>query len=51
MVRIIVGTLLQVGNGDISAESIPEIIAKRDRTFAGKTAPPQGLYLWEVFYG
>ncbi|MGI8387039.1 tRNA pseudouridine(38-40) synthase TruA [Robertmurraya sp. P23] len=50
MVRIIVGTLIQVGNGDITPDSIPGIIEKRDRTFAGKTAPPQGLYLWEVFY-
>lgn len=50
MVRIMVGTLLQVGNGDIEPDSIPEILAKRDRIFAGKTAPPQGLYLWEVFY-
>jgi tRNA pseudouridine38-40 synthase len=50
MVRIIVGTLIQVGNGEITPDSIPGIIEKRDRTFAGKTAPPQGLYLWEVFY-
>lgn len=50
MVRILVGTLLQVGSGDISSEKIREILEKKDRTFAGKTAPPQGLYLWEVFY-
>jgi tRNA pseudouridine38-40 synthase len=50
MVRIIVGTLLQVGTGAIMADSIPGILEKRDRTYAGKTAPPQGLYLWEVFY-
>lgn len=50
MVRIIVGTLIQVGNGEITPDSIPGIIEKKDRTFAGKTAPPQGLYLWEVFY-
>ncbi|SHS94393.1 tRNA pseudouridine synthase A [Mycobacteroides abscessus subsp. abscessus] len=50
MVRIIVGTLIQVGNGEIRPDSIPGILEKRDRTFAGKTAPSQGLYLWEVFY-
>jgi tRNA pseudouridine38-40 synthase len=50
MVRIIVGTLLQVGTGDIEPDSIPGILAKHDRIYAGKTAPPQGLYLWEVFY-
>lgn len=50
MVRILVGTLLQVGSGDIKPDAIPGILAKRDRTLAGKTAPPQGLYLWEVTY-
>ncbi|MFE8703862.1 tRNA pseudouridine(38-40) synthase TruA [Cytobacillus sp. FJAT-54145] len=50
MVRIMVGTLLQVGSGDIEPYSIKEIIEKKDRKYAGKTAPPQGLYLWEVFY-
>lgn len=50
MVRILVGTLLQVGSGDIEPDAIPAILAKKDRTFAGKTAPPQGLYLWEVTY-
>ncbi|ETI69230.1 tRNA pseudouridine(38-40) synthase TruA [Neobacillus vireti] len=50
MVRILVGTLLAVGSGDFSPEDIPVIIEKKDRRFAGKTAPPQGLYLWKVFY-
>lgn len=50
MVRILVGTLLQVGTGEIEASAIPGILAKRDRTLAGKTAPPQGLFLWEVRY-
>lgn len=50
MVRILVGTLLQVGTGDIDAHQIPDILTKKDRTCAGKTAPPQGLYLWEVYY-
>ncbi|MDQ0156968.1 tRNA pseudouridine(38-40) synthase TruA [Robertmurraya andreesenii] len=50
MVRIMVGTLLQVGSGDISPQEIPAILEKKDRTYAGKTAPPQGLYLWQVYY-
>ena len=50
MVRIIVGTLLEVGRGKILAEQIPEIIALKDRNKAGPTAPPQGLYLDWVKY-
>lgn len=50
MVRIMVGTLLAIGSGRIGADSIPEILAGRDRTLAGKTAPAAGLYLWEVDY-
>ncbi|MGG0719892.1 tRNA pseudouridine(38-40) synthase TruA [Robertmurraya massiliosenegalensis] len=50
MVRILVGTLLQVGSGKIEATEIPDILAKKDRIFAGKTAPPHGLYLWKVMY-
>ncbi len=50
MVRIITGTLIYVGMGKISPESIPAIIEGKDRTKAGKTAPPQGLYLVEVYY-
>lgn len=50
MVRILVGTLLEVGTGKIKPAELAEILAKRDRSLAGKTAPSQGLYLWEVFY-
>ena len=50
MVRIISGTLIDVGLGKISPNSIPEIIESKDRTKAGKTLPPQGLYLVEVKY-
>jgi tRNA pseudouridine38-40 synthase len=50
MVRILVGTLLAVGSGDFSPEDIPIILEKKDRRFAGKTAPARGLYLCEVFY-
>lgn len=50
MVRIISGTLLDVGLGKIRAEEIPEIIESKDRQRAGKTLPAQGLYLVEVKY-
>jgi len=50
MVRILVGTLLEVGAGERNPSEIQAIIAKKDRSYAGKTAPPQGLYLWKVFY-
>lgn len=50
MVRIISGTIVDVGLGKIKPEDIPEIIKSKDRTKAGKTLPPQGLYLVEVYY-
>ena len=50
MVRIIVGTLVDVGLGKIKADEIPDIITSCDRTRAGKTLPPHGLYLVEVKY-
>ena len=50
MVRIIAGTLVDVGLGKIKADSIPDIIKTKDRTRAGKTLPPQGLYLVKVEY-
>ena len=50
MVRILVGTLLEVGNGKRKPSDMKEILSKQDRQFAGKTAPGHGLYLWEVFY-
>lgn len=50
MVRIISGTLVDVGLGKIKAEDIPEIILSGDRQMAGKTLPPQGLYLLKVEY-
>ncbi|MBQ3924788.1 MAG: tRNA pseudouridine(38-40) synthase TruA [Firmicutes bacterium] len=51
MVRIITGTLVDVGRGRIGAGDIYEMLEKKDRTLAGHTAPPEGLYLAEVFYG
>lgn len=50
MVRITVGTLLFINDGKLAEDSIPKIIASRDRAMAGKTVPPQGLYLNRVFY-
>ncbi len=50
MVRNIVGTLVEVGLGRRDAASIPALLEGRDRTKAGRTAPPQGLCLEEVFY-
>ncbi len=50
MVRIIAGTLVEVGLGRRSPESIADIIAKGDRCNAGHTAPAEGLYLVEVYY-
>ena len=50
MVRIIAGTLVDVGLGKINADDIPKIIESKDRTKAGKTLPPQGLMLMQVDY-
>ena len=50
MVRIMAGTLLSVSEGLIGADDIPKIMAARDRTLAGRTAKPYGLYLNKVFY-
>ncbi|WP_281884098.1 tRNA pseudouridine(38-40) synthase TruA [Paenibacillus sp. YYML68] len=51
MVRIIVGTLLQVGEGKRSPDSMKEILVSRNRKLAGPTAMAHGLMLWEVYYG
>ena len=50
MVRIISGTLLDVGLGKILPEEIPDIIKSKDRQRAGKTLPAHGLYLVQVDY-
>ena len=50
MVRIISGTLLEVGLGKIKPEEITDIINSQDRNKAGKTLPAHGLYLLEVNY-
>ncbi len=51
MVRIIVGTLVEVGRGKIKPEQIQDIIFSKDRARAGKTMSPNGLTLMEVNYG
>lgn len=50
MVRIIAGTLWEVGTGKRLADSLAHTIASLDRAQAGKTAPAHGLYLEQVFY-
>jgi tRNA pseudouridine38-40 synthase len=50
MVRIIVGTLLEVGRGARRPADLAEVLASRDRRRAGKTAAPQGLCLVTVDY-
>lgn len=50
MVRIMVGTLLFVSEGKIKSGELKSIILSKDRKKAGKTAPPQGLYLNNVSY-
>lgn len=50
MVRILVGTLLEVGSGRRNAGDMPRILAAKDRQAAGFTAPAQGLFLWEQKY-
>ena len=51
MVRNLVGTFLQVGKGSLKPEDVPAILAARNRSAAGPTAPACGLYLVNVEYG
>ncbi|HEX8750022.1 MAG TPA: tRNA pseudouridine synthase A [Nitrospira sp.] len=50
MVRTIVGTLVEVGRGKRTPDSLVEILAAKDRTAAGRTAPAHGLFLMRVDY-
>ena len=50
MVRAIMGTFFQINEGKISIYSLNDIILKKDRKFAGPSAPAQGLYLSKVIY-
>ena len=50
MVRNVAGTLVEVGLGRFSPDDVKQMLESRDRKRAGRTAPPQGLYLVEVSY-
>ena len=50
MVRIITGTLLEVGFGRMEPDQVKEVLEGKDRRLAGPTAPPQGLCLMKVDY-
>lgn len=50
MVRILTGTLLEIGTGEMAIEQLPGILESRLRQNAGRTAPAAGLILDEVFY-
>lgn len=50
MVRIMVGTLLDVGKGITTPDHVRQVISATDRSAAGATVPPQGLFLTKVFY-
>jgi tRNA pseudouridine38-40 synthase len=50
MVRIVVGTLIDVAEGRLAPAQVAEILASKDRTRAGQTAPAHGLELVRVFY-
>ncbi len=50
MVRIIVGTLVEIGQGRITPDCVPGLLAAENRAMAGPTAPPHGLWLVRVNY-
>ncbi len=50
MVRTIVGTLVEVGEGKRAPEEMKTILEAKNRTTAGLTAPPHGLFLWRVTF-
>jgi tRNA pseudouridine38-40 synthase len=51
MVRIMAGTLAEIGQGKLPPDLVPALLQGQARVNAGMTAPPQGLCLMEVFYG
>jgi tRNA pseudouridine38-40 synthase len=50
MVRNIAGVLIAIGQGEQSPDWAAEVLASRDRTRGGVTAPPEGLYMWSIDY-
>ncbi len=50
MVRMIVGTLIQVGRGNLTADEFATLIERKNRHDAGAAVPAEGLYLWDVLY-
>ncbi len=50
MVRIIIGTLIEIGAGRMEPDCIPKLLAQKDRTHRGATAKSKGLTLEEVYY-
>lgn len=50
MVRILTGTLVEVGKGQRTPEDMKMILEGKNRSLAGMTAPPMGLFLWDVQY-
>ncbi|MDD5483745.1 MAG: tRNA pseudouridine(38-40) synthase TruA [Kiritimatiellae bacterium] len=50
MVRSLAGFLIRVGAGDLPAAAAENILARKQRTAVVPTAPPQGLFLWKVYY-
>jgi tRNA pseudouridine38-40 synthase len=50
MVRAIVGTLIDIGNGKLTSEDLKKIIESKNRSMAGTSVPGNGLYLCEVKY-
>lgn len=50
MVRIMIGVLLDIGQGRRQPIDIKKLLQQKDRRLVGETVPPQGLYLWEVSY-
>jgi len=51
MVRTMVGTLVEIGQGKRPVSAVTKLLQRGDRTLAGPTAPAQGLYLVRIFYG
>ena len=51
MVRIIAGTLIDIGRGKLQTDAFAKMLRTKERIQGGITAPPQGLVLQRVYYG